>query len=295
MNPPDETYPLGEPVPAPRPVPAQVNAPPHASPPLIPAYAPRSLAPLRPYESAMPRARWVVGLAWATIVIEVLMIGPHVINLRAMRQMQADTAAGVEADYELAYGGDGLYGAGPAADETVGSLLTMLFLALALVGLVFWLTWVHRTYRNLPALGATELKYSPGWAVAYYFIPVLSLFRPLQVMRETWRASHPAHVGGPDWSRVPVPALVAVWWALHLISTIVNRASSRLGARTEDLDALVALAWVDLGMLVFDAVLAYVEIRLVLQITRLQEHRASAPVAVPAPYPAGSNAYYAAR
>src|SRR5690349_16122694 len=43
--------------------------------------------------------------------------------------------------------------------------------------LLFWITlipfliWVHQTYRNLSALGAQDLTYSPGWAVGYFFIP----------------------------------------------------------------------------------------------------------------------------
>ena len=62
---------------------------------------------------------------------------------------------------------------------------------LASTGFLVWLgtatavlMWVHRAYRNLPALGARDMAYSPGWAVGWWFIPFLNLVRPYQVVRE---------------------------------------------------------------------------------------------------------------
>lgn len=288
MNDPEDTYRLAEPHSGPPPVPPV--APPQ---PYVPPYADASLITIRPYESARPRARGVVSLNWAAIVLGALLIWPQVLTLQSLQQMRAEVAAGVEVDYEIA----GVLGTGLTVAEFVSLGLAVVYLLLIGVLFVFWMKWVHRTYRNLPALGADGLSYSPGWAVAYNFIPILSLFRPFQVMRETWKASHPSHSGGLTWSAVPVPALLGAWWTLYLASTIVSLLSVSLGIRTDNLDVLLALAWVDLMMLAVDTVLAYVEIRLVLQITNLQDERATAPAPalVATPYPAGWNAHYVPR
>jgi hypothetical protein len=83
---------------------------------------------------------------------------------------------------------------------------------------IAYLVWVYRSYSNLPALGRASLSYdSPGWAVGDYFIPIISLFRPYQVMRETWAATRfPLNTSsakqGPRscW-------LLRLWWFFWLV------------------------------------------------------------------------------
>ena len=60
---------------------------------------------------------------------------------------------------------------------------------MAIITGIIYLMWLHRAYQNLPALGVTKLDATPGWAVGYYFIPILNLFRPYQTMVEILRES----------------------------------------------------------------------------------------------------------
>jgi hypothetical protein len=125
------------------------------------------------------------------------------------------------------------------------------------------------------ATGAAGLKYSPGWAVAYYFIPILSLFRPLQVMRETWKASDPAHAGGTAWQALTAPALLGWWWVFSIISEIGSRASRNLSQRyEEDAATQMTLSVVDLGLIAWDFVLTLIMIRIARELTDRQEQRA---------------------
>jgi hypothetical protein len=135
--------------------------------------------------------------------------------------------------------------------------------------------WVHRTYRNLPSLGASDLNYSPGWAVGYYFIPILNLFRPYQVMRETWQASDPRNIGQRDWKYLAAPALLSIWWAMHVISRFVDWASFRVTMRGDNEELLYVFAWIDLLMTLFDALLIGLEIKIVVALTAMQDDRAA--------------------
>src|SRR6266404_5443429 len=36
--------------------------------------------------------------------------------------------------------------------------------------------WVYRANLNARALGGKDMRFSPGWAVAWFFIPVMNLF-----------------------------------------------------------------------------------------------------------------------
>jgi hypothetical protein len=90
----------------------------------------------------------------------------------------------------------------------VSLLQLLIFIATA----VAFLMWLHRAYRNLPALGATRLDTTPGWAVGYFFIPFANLVKPFQAVREIWHESAPGGearegFGGVS-SRSGTPALV---------------------------------------------------------------------------------------
>ncbi|MFC1995866.1 DUF4328 domain-containing protein [Chloroflexota bacterium] len=50
----------------------------------------------------------------------------------------------------------------------------MYFILFVITAVLFYM-WIHRAHRNLPSLGVSGLKYSPGWAVGGFFIPILNL------------------------------------------------------------------------------------------------------------------------
>ena len=225
-----------------------------APPPLMYASPQRQ----RRYESAWPRAKRVIIVLWIGIIAQLIMIWPGIDTILQYQQISAGQE--ITEDFR------------PVDIFTlVGSLS---FVVAYVLGVIFWMMWVHRTYRNLPALGAEGLNYSAGWAVGYYFIPILNLFRPFQVMRETWRASDPQHRGGLSWQLIAAPAVLGIWWAMHLISNVLNQISFRISLRSEDVEVLLPLAWLDLGLLGFDIALMLVEIWIVRRLTDLQQERA---------------------
>jgi hypothetical protein len=100
------------------------------------------------------------------------------------------------------------------------------FLA-ALVGagcVISFLVWFSRSYRNLRALGAEGLEYSPGVAIGWWFVPVVNCWKPFQVAVEIWRASDPAAAKNDFASRagMPTPALLAIWWMGWLTALVLD-------------------------------------------------------------------------
>jgi hypothetical protein len=85
---------------------------------------------------------------------------------------------------------------------------------------VCFLVWIHRAYRNLPALGAQLMRFTPGWAVGWWFVPIAVMWRGYQVTRELWILSQPAQAVLPTGERIQRRApLLGWWWAVYLIST----------------------------------------------------------------------------
>jgi Domain of unknown function (DUF4328) len=89
---------------------------------------------------------------------------------------------------------------------------------LAFVMVVVWLVWQYRSHGNLWAVGADGLRFTPGWAVGWWFVPVAGLVMPYMVMKELWSASGAASDGGgPGWLRT--------WWIASATALTLTVAS----------------------------------------------------------------------
>jgi hypothetical protein len=74
--------------------------------------------------------------------------------------------------------------------------------------------WMHRAFRNLPALGEQGMRWSPAWAAGAWFIPIVNFFIPYQVMRELWSSCGDGQ---------PLPQR---WWTAWIAGVVVNFAGN---------------------------------------------------------------------
>ena len=88
----------------------------------------------------------------------------------------------------------------------------LLFLACAVVTL----RWIYVANTNGRALGATDLMVSPGWAVGWFFVPLMNLFMPFVMMRELWKASARPR----DWQTEAAPIMILGWWILWVAANL---------------------------------------------------------------------------
>jgi Domain of unknown function (DUF4328) len=133
--------------------------------------------------------------------------------------------------------------------------------ALWIFGAAFFIAWLHRAYRNLEALGAEGLRYGPGWAIGAWFVPILNLFRPAQIVRDVWRGSHPYLADPLAWRDTAVPLTFALWWAAHLLSGVFGGIGGSLRLSAEeaaDLEVASALYIAADSLTAVAAVLAFV-------------------------------------
>ena len=59
-------------------------------------------------------------------------------------------------------------------NNKIGALWAGLFVATFLL----FLTWVYKSNVNVKALGASNMKYTPGWSVGWFFIPIANISKP---------------------------------------------------------------------------------------------------------------------
>jgi hypothetical protein len=89
----------------------------------------------------------------------------------------------------------------------------------------------HRLYKNLPALGAADLRYTSGWGAGAWFVPFLNFVRPKQIVNDIWRATDPDAPAqqGSSWHGRPVRSLLDVWWAVFIAAALFSRFVSTAG------------------------------------------------------------------
>jgi len=114
--------------------------------------------------------------------------------------------------------------AGVVDSQILALVIRFVLTGVVLFTAVFFLIWIHRAHKNLKVFGAAELKYSPGWAVGGFFVPMLNIFRPYQVIGEIWKASASgARRGdGTNWKLESIPPYFGLWWGLWLLSAILD-------------------------------------------------------------------------
>ena len=100
----------------------------------------------------------------------------------------------------------------------LGLLLTVVLAGIGLMSSILVLSWIHRANYNARQLGATGLKFTPGWAVGWYFIPIAMFWKPYQAMKEIWQASF----NPTRWWEEEKPPLLPLWWGLWLVTSFVT-------------------------------------------------------------------------
>ncbi|MGB3440358.1 MAG: DUF4328 domain-containing protein [Actinophytocola sp.] len=107
------------------------------------------------------------------------------------------------------------------ADNVAMGAVWLTFLALAAAATVF-LTWLWRARMNAERLCPAEHRWSRGWTIGAWFVPVVNLWFPRQIVDDIWRASRPDvpadtyRVDGLEQS-----PLVRAWWYAILANVLV--------------------------------------------------------------------------
>jgi uncharacterized protein DUF4328 len=168
------------------------------------------------------------------------------------------------------------------ANDMRQQTIAILQLAAYLITGIFFLMWIYRAQRNLPALGIRRPRYSPAWAVGWFFVPILNLFRPYDIVKELWKETNP-DVGISDtflkqYSSTTKPyssksMLIGLWWGFWIASVIVARAASRLTSESSGINEVITGTWVSMASDALSIVGTVFAILIVKEIDARQEEK----------------------
>jgi hypothetical protein len=128
---------------------------------------------------------------------------------------------------------------------------------------VFFLIWMNRAHKSAQGLGETFFEHTSASAVWWWFVPIASLWKPMQVMKEIYAASGPLDDLQGD-------NMISTWWGLWIAMNFTAGCQGYGGEASEVGSVFLVFGLIAVG---FEIAAAYYAVKVVETITE-QQHDA---------------------
>jgi Domain of unknown function (DUF4328) len=202
--------------------------------------------------------------------LSIFLVGSMFMDIVAMLSTFAQIAL-----LNRAMGGAAISEQEATANDLREGVISLVQLALILVTAVTFMMWVYRAYSNLPALGATGLKTTPGMAVGVFFIPILNLFRPYQAVSEIYKASDPSigRNGADTRQHLPGWSVMGWWWTFWIISNLLGQLAFRMALSADSYETTLNANWLAITEGAVSIPLTFLALAVVRRINARQEQK----------------------
>ncbi|MBN2611219.1 MAG: DUF4328 domain-containing protein [Bacteroidales bacterium] len=176
---------------------------------------------LRPNDQ---RAKVLLALIWIVLLLEMISLVSSALQYNLLQTV----SNGGEISMEAANAND-------LREQTIG----ILYLIAYIISGITFIMWFRRAYYNLHQR-VKNLSCEEGWAAGSWFVPVVNLYRPFQIMKELYEETKHYLISGnnpvqPDLST----RFLGLWWALWIINGIIGQIIFRLYRNADTLPELL--------------------------------------------------------
>ncbi len=175
------------------------------------------------YRDSGSLAKWVRWFLYLQIAVAVASLVSGILEYRLLTAYE--TGAYVSEAQAIADG--------EASDLRQGTI-ALICIAVYIVTGILILKWIYRANYNARQLGAESMKFTPGWSVCWFFVPIASWWKPYQAMSEIWKAS----MDPANWQNTKAGAILPWWWFFWLVNIFLGNAVARLSFSAEEMSAL---------------------------------------------------------
>jgi hypothetical protein len=201
------------------------------------------------------RARTAIALIYAVLVMEIVSLVSGFFQYNLLHNIDL---------------GQDVSTAAAEANDTRESLIGILYLIVYVVSAVTFIQWFRRAYFNLHQR-IHDLSYTEGWAAGSWFVPILCLFRPYQIMRELYRATGQLTRGKEAGTGVNLSTnFLGLWWALWVISNVLGQFNFRLTMHSESLDMMITTTIIGMILNALGIPLAFAAVKVIRDYSRVE-------------------------
>ncbi len=167
---------------------------------------------------------WIKYFLCFQVVLAFVAIGSNLMEY----QLLTDFQNGVYFSQEMAV-------ADAEANDMRQAVIAFSYLGVFIVSGVLILRWIYQANQNARQFGAIDMVFSPGWSIGFYFIPIVSLWKPYQAMKEIWQASQ----NPTNWPVEKVSSILGIWWFFWIANSMVGQAAFRMSRRAEEISEIM--------------------------------------------------------
>ena len=169
------------------------------------------------------RANILIAFIWIVLIVEAI----SVISSGLQYNLLQTALNGGEITNEAANTND-------LREQIIG----IIYLIAYIISAIAFILWFRRAYFNLHQK-VKNLSFSEGWAAGSWFVPIVCLYRPLQIMKELY-VETPKYINSKDDSpQIDLSTrFLGLWWALWIINGILGNVVFRLSRHADTLPEL---------------------------------------------------------
>lgn len=175
---------------------------------------------LRPNEQ---RAKNAITLIWIVLALDIISL----ISGYFQYDLLKTVANGGEISTETA-----------TANDTREQIIGIIYLIAYITSAETFIQWFRRAYFNLH-LKIKYLNHTEGWAAGSWFVPIISLYRPYQIMKELYQETKELLTKkGIAFNQSFSTSALGWWWTIWIISNIIGQFVFRYSLKAETIDEL---------------------------------------------------------
>ena len=169
------------------------------------------------------RAKNAITLIWIVLALEIISLISGYFQYNLLQTV----ANGGEISMETA-----------TANDTRVQMIGIIYLIAYVISAITFIQWFRRAYFNLH-LRVNHLSHTEGWAAGSWFVPIVSLYRPYQIMKELYQETKELLIKkGFSVNDNFTAGSLGWWWTLWIINNLIGQFVFRYSMKAESIDEL---------------------------------------------------------
>lgn len=158
-------------------------------------------------------------------------------------------------------------------------VIGILYLVVFIISVVTFLQWFRRGYFNL-IQRTSRTTFTENWSVGCWFVPVISLYRPYQIMKEMWVSTTNLNKeADSSFYESSIGNLISWWWGLWVLLSYVGNFVMKSTLKAETVNEMITgsiasmisnILSVPLGILLYKIIKEYSEMEEKLRLNEIK-------------------------
>lgn len=174
---------------------------------------------IRPNEQ---RARIAIIMIWLVLAAEIISFFSSYLQYGLLKSVSL---------------GSGISNSEISANDIRERIISILYAGLYFTSCITFIRWFRRAYFNLQ-LKTNYLSSSDNWVALSWFIPIICLYKPYQIMKEMYTKTNEILFEETNQAKGIATSHLGWWWGLWIISNIIGQFVFRTTMHGDSIDSL---------------------------------------------------------